>query len=303
MILQLSSRCRRVIFLVSSFGLAAVSVTGQEEPSKLTARQLFFTSRPAAKATAAAPAAPEPKPSQPAPAKRTATKKRPVPPASEPAKPAEQTAAETPKPAEQEAPRSQAVVIPYLGLRYSILQDKPGGARQEVDPEKVFHSKERFFLSLASNDSAYLYVVLKASQGNWEVLFPNPGIDNGNNRLNAKTPVLVPSPSNPFVFDENAGTEKLFIVLSRQPERDLNEVIRSVQHQQPGREPAAAKTIVAANDFDRIRGQMMLASRGIAVEGVKKSPDASTGENAVYLVNTSTQDNSRVIADIVLKHE
>jgi hypothetical protein len=39
------------------------------------------------------------------------------------------------------------------------------------------------------------------------------------------------------------------------------------------------------------------------VEGVKKAANASTGETAVYLVNTSAEDNSRVIANIVLKHQ
>ena len=286
--------------LAFSLGIVALPLLAQEQPSKLSARQLFFTARPAA-APPAAPVIPEPPAPVPhaAPAKKAAAKKRPVV-AAAPSKeeslpqPAPAPApVQTPAPADATA-HSQAVVMPYLGLRYTILQDKPGGQRQEVDPEKIFHSKERFYLSLESNDAAYLYVVLKASQGTWEVLFPNPDIDNGNNRLNARTPVLVPSPSNPFVFDENPGTEKLFIVLSRQPEADLNEMIRSVQGRQSG---------IPASDFERLHGQMVLASRGIAVEGVKKSSAAGKGETAVYMVNTNTENNSRVIADIVLKHE
>jgi hypothetical protein len=263
---------------------------------------LFFTAKPVVKQVpAAVPEMKETPPPPPAP-KKAATKKQPPKPAPvDPPKPVENAKVEPVKPQQETPSVSRAVDIPYLGLRYSLLQDKPGGARQEVDPDKVFRSGEKFYLSLESNDAAYLYVVLEASQGSWEVLFPNSQIDHGNNRLNARTPVLVPSPNNPFLFDENPGTEKLFIILSRQPEADLNELIRSVKSQQPGRENSGAfKTIIASNNLDKIRGQMALASRGIVVEGVKKSE----GENAVYMVNTSTaQKSARVIADIVLKHQ
>jgi uncharacterized protein DUF4384 len=299
----------RLAWLLASVGLVIPSAVAQDA-SKLTARQLFFTARPADSAAApvpATPVVPDVKPPSP-----VAVKKKPIKKAvTMPPKPVDPAVAEKPAPpVPQEPSVSHAVVVPYLGLRYSILQDKPGSERQEIDPERVFHSGERFFLSLESNDSAYLYVILKASQGTWEVLYPDPDIDHGNNRLTAKSPVLVPSPSNPFVFDENPGTEKMFIVLSRQPERDLNDLIRSVRQEQPAKGPAGGGAVLASNrgsipeaDVDRIRGRMELASRGITVEGVKKAANASTGETAVYLVNTSAEDNSRVIANIVLKHQ
>ncbi len=299
-------------WLVAGLGLVTFSAAAQEDASKLTARQLFFTARPAdASAAAVAPATPAVPDVKPSPPSVPVKKKIPKATKAVPPKPVDPAVADKSTPLVPPEPTvSHSVVIPYLGLRYSILQDKPGSERQEVDPERTFHSGERFFLSLESNDSAYLYVILKASQGTWEVLFPDPDIDNGNNRLNAKSPVLVPSPSNPFIFDEIPGTEKLFIVLSRQPERDLNDLIRSVRQEPPAKGAASGATVLASNrgsiaeaDVDRIRGRMELASRGITVEGVKKAPNARTGETAVYLVNTSSEDNSRVIANIVLKHQ
>src|SRR4051812_48536223 len=122
--------------------VAALSAMAQEEPSKLTARQLFFTARPPVKETPALPA-PAPTPPPPVavvkkavPAKKQPPKPKPVEQAKAPVapvapEPAEPPTPVTPPPATPAAPvepvKSQAVVIPYLGLRYSLLQDKPGG--------------------------------------------------------------------------------------------------------------------------------------------------------------------------------
>jgi hypothetical protein len=309
MAITLKFRVMYFAWLVAGLGLA-LPAAAQDDASKLSARQLFFTARPADAPAAAAPVAPpvpDVKPTPP-PVKKKIRKVAPA-----PVTTAAPVQVPDPGPATSLPPApavSHAVVVPYLGLRYSILQDKPGSDRQEVDPERVFRSGERFYLSLESNDAAYLYVILKSSQGTWEVLFPDPDIDNGNNRLNAKRPVLVPSASNPFFFDENPGTEKLFIVLSRHPEQDLNNLIRSVKQDTPAGKGAPGGTAMASNrrtisdsDVSRFKATTELASRGIAIEGVKRASNERSGETAVYMVNTSAEDNSRVTANIVLKHQ
>jgi hypothetical protein len=312
MAITLKFRFMNCVWLVAGLGLAALPAAAQDDASKLSARQLFFTARPAdapAAAVPVTPAVPDVKPTPP-PVKPKVKVRKPTPtpvPTAAPVQVPDPGPATSVKP---EPPVSHAVVIPYLGLRYSILQDKPGSDRQEVDPERVFRSGERFYLSLESNDAAYLYVILKSSQGTWDVLFPDPDIDNGNNRLNAKSPVLVPSAANPFFFDENPGTEKLFIVLSRHPEQDLNNLIRSVKQDTPAGKAAPGGTAMASNrrtisdtDVSRFKATTELASRGIAIEGVKRASTERSGETAVYMVNTSAEDNSRVTANIVLKHQ
>lgn len=261
----------------------------QDDSAPLTPRQLFFTTRPANPTPAAvqSPATPAQKP-----------KPRPRVQAAKPA-----PATGSPAPSSPVETESKAVSVPYLGLRYSILDvDAHGNNPIEVDSQSVFRSGEHFLLSLESNDAAYLYVVLQASQGSWQVLFPRLDIRNGDNYIAAHNPVLLPSSSRPFFFDEHPGTEHLFVVLSRQPEPDLDQLIPIVQQRQsgtgenaarPGNVPAAPMTMASA-DVNRVRDK--LASRGIQIE-------QETAEKAVYTVNANRSENSRVITDIVLKHE
>jgi len=69
-----------------------------------------------------------------------------------------------------------------LGLRYSFLKQQ-GNGTVEVDTATAFRSGERIRLTVESNDSAYLYLVLLGSSGKWSVLFPSSQIAGGNNHI------------------------------------------------------------------------------------------------------------------------
>ena len=83
-----------------------------------------------------------------------------------------------------------------------------------------------------------LYVVAQGSSGNWQVLFPSREVSNGSNLVHRGETRLVPGGNQgQFVFDEQAGTEKLFFVLSRQPEPSLEKLIYSMGGQTAPADP------------------------------------------------------------------
>jgi len=203
---------------------------------------------------------------------------------------------------QEKAPEpGQAVTAPRLGIRYSILQ-LSGDKLEEVDPEKVFRSGDRVQLKVESNEGGYLYLVLCGSEGEWKLLFPSSKIADGDNRVRARTPLTVPGgDERDFVFDDKPGTEMIYLVLSKQPEPDLDLLIYSLQQSGGG-----VRTLRADNRFkipEQPLERMRLASRGMAVESRRTSvrlPDRER-ENAVYVVVADLR-NSRVVTEIPLKH-
>jgi hypothetical protein len=117
-----------------------------------------------------------------------------------------------------------------------------------------------------------------------------------------------------FTFDEQPGEERLFIVLSRQPEKDLEGLIYSLSGGQKPAEPAKppegrlllAQNLVNIEDglVDRLRN---VYARDLIIEKVDEtSPPPAPGqakEKAVYVVNPARSADSRVVADVTLNHK
>ena len=60
---------------------------------------------------------------------------------------------------------------------------------------------------------------MQGSSGTWKLLFPSAEVAGGSNLVHkGESRQIPPGDRGQFVFDEQAGNEKLFIVLTRQPE-------------------------------------------------------------------------------------
>src|SRR5882672_9540630 len=215
--------------LLLAAALAATTAWGQATAS-LRARELFYTPPPDAAAAVKPPAAAAPATTAPAP-KTIAKKSSP-----------KQTPKQTPSQAAPEAPTQAVSTKPPaagpLGIRYSVLKRNAAGVYMEVDVDTVFHSGDRIRLEAQANSTGYLYVVAQGSSGAWQVLFPSREVAGGSNEVHRGETRLVPGGNaGQFVFDEQAGTEKLFFVLSRQPEPSLDKLIYSIG----GDKPAVAR--------------------------------------------------------------
>jgi hypothetical protein len=298
---------------------------------QFTARELFYS------AADPAPAAKEaPKPAAPAPKNNVAAKKPPVAPpvqsaAVTPPSPPAAAATPTPRPASP-APQStipdstmvvKAAMVTTapapatgtpLGLKYTILK-KSGDDMVEVPHDTVFHAGDHIQLSVQTNGPGYLYIVSRGSSGTWQPLFPSPEVADGNNHVDGWSAVKYP-PKMRIGFDEQTGTEQIFIVFSRTPEDDLENMIYSLQGGAKAKpaadkavdKPAAKKLLVTASveipdgAISRLRDTY---TRDLIIEKVDdKTEDKSSAkqENAVYVVNPSGSSNSRVVAEIKLEH-
>ena len=287
------------------FFLVAAGVMAQTAPqngNKLSARELFYAEAPPpapAKAPAKAPAAKPVRQSvATAPTKAT-------PPPTAPAKVNGDFSIPP--------PRTDIVPVAYspstekpLGLRYSFLRNAGGDEYREVDPDTVFHSGDRIRVAVQSNGEGYLYIVMKGASGTWKVLFPSAEVADGSNRVAAGRQTLIPPPPDRFAFDEQAGEERLFIVLSRQPEPSLEKLIYSLGSASPAaNEPPKQLLSASLAPVDdalvgRLRNQVY--ARDLIFEKVDDATPGDKKEKAVYVVNPTGSPESRLVADVTLKH-
>jgi len=281
--------------------------TAPPNGKKLSARELFY-----AETAPPAPAkAPPAKPVRKAAAKPAA-----------PAPPAVAAAEAAPAPPKASPPPARTDIVPVaytpekaLGLRYSFLRNTGGDEYREVDPDTVFHSGDRIRVAAQSNDEGYLYIVMKGASGSWKVLFPSPEIADGSNRVASGRQTLIPPPPGRFAFDEQAGEERLFIVLSRHPEPSLEQLIYSLGSGSPGPKghPAEAKeppkhllmTLNMPPVDDALVGRLrnQVYARDLVFEKVDDSTPGDKKEKAVYVVNPTGSPESRLVADVTLKHQ
>jgi hypothetical protein len=242
----------------------------QTEPA-LKARELFYTPPPDAAKPAATVKAPETK------AATKAIPAKPVP---------------TKNAANAGDKHTLSASVP-LGLRYAVMKRDASGQYSEIDPDTSFHSGDRIRLKVDANTSGYLYVVMQGSSGTWKLLFPSAEVAGGSNHVSkGESRQIPPGERGQFVFDEQAGNEKLFIVLTRQPEPDLDKLIYSM-----GGKPGSliSQTMVADDVVSKLRAQV--SSRDLVFE------KADSNESAAYVVNPSTAPDARLVVDIALKHK
>ena len=217
--------------------------------------------------------------------------------------PAVQSSAPHPGTGHQTVPRAtvplmNAVNMP-LGLRCSILKGRAPDA-VEVPASTRFHSGDQIELRVQANQDGYLYIITQGSSGTWQGIFPKPGTQ-GPNRIKANEEHI-----SSFHFDAKPGVEKLFIVVSRTPERDLDSLIYNLKRgsDAPPQEPATQEHQMLASNFtvgDRMVEKMRNSyNRDLVLEEVA-APDET--ERAMYVVAKTGGMAARVVADIKLIHQ
>jgi hypothetical protein len=281
-------------------GLLAVAIMGAQE---LTPRQLFYQEEQPKPAPKAAPKAPAKKAAPP----KTAKQEAPKLPASAPPAAISEVASPVLDAQRPEPPRvinaAYSASERPLGLRYALAQIV-NGAEQEVSPTGMFRSGDQVRVKVEGNRDGYLYVIARGSSGVWKPLFPAADINGGDNRIAARRAQRLPSNTQAFTFDDQAGQEQLFVIYAAEPVKDVDALIPSLTA--PEKKELAPGTLVVAkaepiNDafVSRLRNTY---SRDLIVQTVTASQpaEASVPESAVYVVSKS---GGRVVADIRLEHK
>jgi hypothetical protein len=272
-----------------AFMFWGVSGALAQDTSGLHARELFYT--PVPKATTQTPSQPAVIPAKPA---KPSEKTQP--------KPAAKVEDKTKKPDSPGPASTLAVEVP-LGMRYSVLKRNGSGSFDEVDADTNFHSGDRIRVKVDSNNTGYLYIVAQGSSGAWQLLFPSSEVAGGSNLIQPGESRTVPSGERgQWAFDDRGGVEKLFVVLTRKPEPDLDKLIYSFSGSQNG--PGASRTLIAkaaVSDDVVSRLRQQVSSRDLVFEKV----DSDSGpviEKAAYVVNASSAPDSRLVVDVSLNH-
>jgi len=120
-------------------------------------------------------------------------------------------------------------------------------------------------------------------------------------------------PDRNFVVSNPPGEEKLFIILSRTPELDIQSLTMDLSRRGAGSSApkatssAPTQTILSQNlpplddaMVDRLR---TVYARDLIIEKVDEQTPGTRKENAVYVVNPGDSDDTRVVLDAPIKHK
>jgi hypothetical protein len=215
-------------------------------------------------------------------------------------------------------PASYSTSTEPLGLRYTLRKKVDDDQFVDVSPNAVFHSGDHIRLGLEVDDSGYLYLINQGTSGAWSVLFPSPEINHGDNRVEPGRLYTVPEPYS-ISFMGGAGVEKLFVIFTRQPEQEIDRLIYSLKGGRPVAPAPAAKSPTAAPAKPAAEPKLLMASaaplgdnvvdgmrvyaRDLIIDKVDEAAPGKKQDKAVYVVNPKGSVDSRVVADIPLKHE
>jgi hypothetical protein len=314
-------------FLLATF---CVLVAGAQEQAKpqLTARELFYSAvqqppkADAVKPPAQAKATPPPAQKAARTEVASAGQQQAAAVKSQPSQPSQPTQA-SPSTQSGQAPDGTRIVpvsatvgstpasagLP-LGLKYSILK-KSGDNMVEVPANTTFHAGDRIQINVQTNQPGYLYIISQGSSGTWKPMFPSSEVEDGSNHVEGFKSYIMP-PKSRILFDEQAGNEKLFVILSRVPEPDLEKIVYSLQGgasaPAPNKEDSAKSkpmlVMASAKIDDNVVGRLRSTySRDLVIEKVDENTPGARKEEAVYVVNKTGSSDSRVVADLQLVHQ
>ena len=185
------------------------------------------------------------------------------------------------------AAAKKSVVAVTLGLKYGIWK-LSGGEFQDWDSTGPFQPGDQVRLGVEINDTGYLYIVHRQPSGQWRRLFPTPEIEHGSHFVRSGLTYPVP-PEEGLELQFPGGVERLFLVLSREPVKDLEALVSPPQ---PSRTVSAAPPPeIPDSVLERVR--ILLNPRDLITE-------RSAVEKAVYVVNRTGRPDSLVATEIRL---
>jgi len=196
-------------FLIAGL-LVTVQFAGAQNPNDEEVRGAFLTSRPKAaerpaKTSTSTTTHVSHRRPRPAPDKKPDEKKPPVDSGTKP----------------DDKPRH--TVDQRLGLGVTLFMRDANGMSVRVDPNRDFQKGDRVRVLLETNVNGHLYIFNTTNDGSPVMIYPNPQLDEGGNYVQAHVPFEIPSSLADeerlrwFTFDEQAGTERLYFVFTREP--------------------------------------------------------------------------------------
>lgn len=192
----------KVMFLSIVFAFAAFGAT-QGLAQDDDVRGAFMTTRPRPSSK------PKPGPTQ------KANRRRP-----KPATPVVKEGGPTPGP----STGTPSKITPQrMGLGLTLFMRDSNGMAVRTDPSREFKKGDRIRVLLETNADGFLYIFNTTDGSQPVLIYPDPELDEAGNYIQAHVPFEIPSSVAPeerlrwFAFDQNAGTEKIYFVFTREP--------------------------------------------------------------------------------------
>jgi hypothetical protein len=187
--------------------------------------------------------------------------------------------------------------IPLLTLQWRLIKLVDKDVTEEVNPENVFKTGDQFRIAITVNQDGFLYLIHHMDGEDGTVIFPDPQVNDGRNKVSKNVEYLVPrscafiaDPKNCWIeMDENPGTENFLVIFSRDEISTLpNEAAKpsgTVENKVLER-----LTTASLQKVETITGRLTLP-------GQHEAPLYAT-----RVQNTNKDDNEELIATIQLKH-
>ena len=163
-----------------------------------------------------------------------------------------------------DATPAAASTLAPIGLGYTLYMRDEQNRAVRVDPAREFHAGDRIRLSLETNTDGFLYVFHTENDGAPRMIYPDARLDDGGNYIAAHVPYEIPDSIEKderlhwFVFDAQPATERLYIVLTREPldgvpvEDELLNYCRANKEQCPWQPQSATWARIVANTAAKV---------------------------------------------------
>jgi serine/threonine protein kinase len=161
------------------------------------------------------------------------------------------------RPADSQASNPPATE-PQRLLNYSITMQKdprryPGSQPFQLPGEVVFSPGDRVRVVVSSPQPGHLYIINESpaatgGQSDFNILFPSPTANQGSAQLAAGQTISIPEIGDGFIFDEEQGTERLWLIWTANAVAELEAIKRWANPQDKG-EIRDADQAVALRDF------------------------------------------------------
>jgi len=200
----------------------------------------------------------------------------------------------------QQQPSTGATDEELLGFGLTLFQRNQNGNAQRVDASKAFRSGDQARLLIEPHTEGYLYIFHTENDGAAEMIYPSPFLKGGSNDVQAHKAYETPSRGERqfqwFEFFDPPATERLYIVLSREPLPDaptgsaLKSLCSNVNPRCLWKVPTdrwkqitAAVTAPARVGFSRSFGQEETAEEGEAIARGFGLPPKAPAPSVIYL--------------------
>lgn len=207
-----------------------------------------------------------------------------------------------------EQPASEPVPVPVstistplpLVLRYSVLRRDAGNSSfEEMSPDTLFHTGDVIKLRIEANDRSYLYVIAQGTSGSWDVMFPRPDQGQADNLIERGQVYEVPS-RQPWILEAPSGVERLFLLLTRQPDQELERVIRMLYPREGERSNTVASNGIKQEQIDAL--QERVQARDLVFEKGDESDRTGRKDPALYIMTKVKGNPAAITARINLMH-